>query len=81
MKFTKVDKSKVYEQKPVHKLKAVFIEFMSLNIEVAEVTFQKGEQANINSAWKSLWQGSKRWAVPVKVVKRKDKIYLIRTDM
>lgn len=61
------------------KLERVFDEFMQMNIAIARV--DDYDHKSVNSAYNGLHKAAKRWHVPVKVVKRGEEIYFVRTDM
>lgn len=62
-----------------YKLEKLFDEFIQMNIEAAKI--DDYDYKSVNSAYNVLHKAAKRWRVPVKVVKRGEEIYFVRTDM
>lgn len=81
MRFTKVEKTDEICRMPKRELKSELTEFMQMNIKCAKVTYGENEYTNPQSAYASLFKAAKWHAFPIKVIKRKNNVYLIRTDM
>lgn len=81
MRFTVVDEKEIAKVCVKKKLKYIFKEFMSMKVKVAECNFREFDYKNEHCAYNCLHHGAKRHCVPVKVVKRGDSIYFVRTDM
>lgn len=80
MTFTKVEKvPKV--RRPKHRLVAFFEQFMAENIKVAQVKFNEHDYKNATSAQNNLHRAARNHGFPIKVMKRGEEIYLVRTDM
>ena len=81
MRFTKVEKIEDACRLPKSVRKAELTEFMNMNIKCAKVTYGASEYTTPQSAYTSLFKAVKRYAFPIKVFRRKNEIYLMRTDM
>ena len=78
MRFTKVNNiPDVLNAK--YKLEKVFDDFIMLNIETARI--DDHHYISTQTAYNVLHKAAKRWNVPIKVVKRGEEIYFVRTDM
>ena len=62
------------------KLEGYFTEFMKLDIKAAKIGFEPDEYSNVHSAYNCLHKGAKKLEFPIRVSKRGDDIYFIRTD-
>ena len=82
MKFTCVEMvPEVEKSKPKNKICIFLEEFMTANQKFALVEFKEGEYKHPDYPYKVLWMAVRRDGYPIQVVKRKDKVYLIRKDM
>lgn len=61
-------------------LEAKFNEFLSMNIKIAKVAYG-GHYKNSSTAANVLGNGVRRWGVPIKVMRRGNDVYFVRTDM
>lgn len=81
MTFVKVEGGVPEVKRCRYKLGDKLKEFVSMNTKCAEVNFRDHEYKDVMSCYTSLYKAAKIFCMPVDVVKRGDKIYLIRTDM
>lgn len=64
-----------------HRLKAVWEEFMGMNVKVAKAELDVGEYKSVEVA-QTVWHNSiNRFGFPITVTRRNGEIYLIRRDM
>lgn len=80
MRFVKVERIEE-SRRPKYKLQVKFTEFMQTNIKQAQVMFDEGEYASLNTAYTTLYRSAKCFGFPIDVRQRGNKIYLIRRDM
>lgn len=83
MKFVEIkdDENDIKRTKPHHEIEDDLVTFMKMNIKKALVLFNDYEYCCESSCYSSLYCAIKLRSYPVKVMKRKKLIYLIRTDM
>lgn len=62
-------------------LKAIFDEFLSMNVQVARVDLSEHDYKDSKVANTVFKTAVKRWCVPITVVKRGDEIYFINRTM
>ena len=80
MTFTKVEK--VPEQRRACKNLIRFLtQFMAENIKIAEVRFTEHDYKSAKVAQTSMIYAIKRERLPIKTVKREERLFLVRTDM
>lgn len=80
MKFVEC-KEGLPERTDKKNLKIYFEEFMSSNIKVAKVEFNKGDYKSIKIAYRCIHASVKRHGFPIKVHKIGNNIYLVRKDI
>ena len=81
MKFVQVEMVPVRGRGNSHKLKAIWEEFMSMNVKTVKVEIGVDEYKSPEVA-RSVWATSiKRFGFPIDVKQRNNEIYLIRRDM
>lgn len=81
MRFTKVEKTEDVCRRKKGVLKSELMEFIRMDVKCAKVTFSANEYESPHSAYAALFKAAERHAFPIKVIKRGDNIYVIRTDM
>lgn len=81
MRFTVVDEKEFKERCEKKQLKYAFMEFMNMKVKVAEVNYTEFDYKNLDSAYNTLQKAAQRLCVPVQVMRRKDSIYFVRTDI
>lgn len=79
MTFTKVEK--VPERTSKHRLVAFLEQFMAENIKFAKLNFNEHDYKSAYSAYENMYRANKKNGFPIKVVKRGEEVYLIRTDL
>lgn len=62
-----------------HNLQALIEEFMNSDCEIARVDLHKNDYKSSNHAYKSIWLSARKSRRLVKVVKRGDDVYLVKT--
>lgn len=80
MRFTVVDEKEIEMKCKSKRLKYVFMEFINMQVKAAKVDFTKYDYKDVDSAYNNLHKGAKRQCVPIRVIKRRDLIYFVRTD-
>lgn len=80
MKFVEC-KEGLPERADKKNLKVYFEEFMSSNIKVAKVEFNKGDYKSINVAYSVIYRSAKNHGFPIEVHRINKEIYLIRKDI
>ena len=78
MNFIKVES--VPSVKNYYSLEAKFEEFLNMKIKVAKVSLGNHYKNSVIAA-QVLGAGAKRWSVPIKVMRRGNDVYFVRTDM
>lgn len=63
------------------KLKALFDEFLNMNVQIARVDLSEHDYKNATVAAQVLGVAVKRWVVPITVTRRGDEIYFINRTM
>lgn len=63
------------------KLKAMFDEFMALNVKVVKLELDEGDYASVYVAMHTIGKSAKTHGYPVKTSVRNGEVYMIRTDM
>lgn len=63
------------------KLKALFEEFIALNVKIVKLDFDEGDYKSPDVARSVIGVSAKRHCYPVKAALRSGEVYLIRTDM
>lgn len=81
MEFVKVDYVPGKGAYAVCKRQADLECFMKQNIKVAKITGWEAEYKNSTSAAETIRSTAKRFKLPITAMKRKDEVYIIRTDM
>lgn len=83
MKFAKVDRAVIGARNYRTCRRQKFIEdFLNSGLMCAEVHWTKEDgYSTVDAVTNALYKAAKYWKAPIAVVRRKDKIYLIRTDM
>lgn len=56
-------------------------EFMTMDIKVAKVEFNKMEYKTVISAYLCIYRAVQKSRLPLRVMKRNDEIFLVRNDM
>ena len=80
MRFIQVEYADICRMRPKTKLEAELSEFIRMNVKSVEVSTD-GHYKSSKVAYNVLWVAIKRHGFPIKVITRKGKVYLIRTDM
>ena len=62
-------------------LKALFDEFLDMNVQIARVDLSEHDYKSVTVAAQVLGVAVKRWVVPITVVKRDEEIYFINRTM
>ena len=81
MKFTEYKGEVPKKAGARNNLKVFLEEFMSANVEVAILEFNKDEYKSPKGAAHCLRHAAKCYGFPVTVMQRKDQVFLIRRDM
>lgn len=81
MRFTVVDEKEFKKKCEKKNLKHVFMEFINMNVKIAELDFTEFDYNSIKSAYNNLHHAAKRHCVPVQIIRRKGSIYFVRTDI
>ena len=63
------------------KLQVILEDFMKMDTPCARVVLEEKSYCNIASAQSSFKRAAKRLTLPIKVVCRNNKLYLLRTDL
>lgn len=79
MKFTEV--KEIPKARGRNNLQLLIKEFMSQNIKYARVDLKEGEYSCMKVAYASLFEAIRKSEEPVKVRKRGNELYLVRTDI
>ena len=79
MRFIQVQYADICRRNPSYKLEAELTTFIRMNTKAVEVQLD-GRYSNANSARSTLINAAKRYDMPISVITRKGKVYLIRTD-
>ena len=69
------------EPKVRHDLSGLLDEFMNMNTKYVKVAYSDRDYIHVECIRHALWAACRRQARPVKVVRRGEDIYLMRTDM
>ena len=82
MKFVEIkDDENETERKKPHNIEDDLMEFMKMNVKKVMVLFDEYEYCCENSCYCALYGAVRSRSYPIKVMKRRKLIYLIRTDM
>lgn len=79
MNFTEV--REIPRRRGYTSLKREFEDFMATGLKAAKVGFEKGQYKSSAVAYSCMYISIKRHGFPIKIIKRGDEIYLVRTDM
>lgn len=55
--------------------------FMKMNVKVVEIQFDENDYKSLKVAHECIGVSIKRSGLPIKRIRRGDKLYLVRTDM
>lgn len=70
-----------WRNRPRRDMKSILDEFMSMNIKIVRVEFEKGEYASGSTAHTCFKDSVRRYALPILVSYIQDNVYLVRTDI
>ena len=59
-----------------HDLQAILDDFMNSDAHIIKITFNRNEYKTNRSAYESFWGTIKKWNYPIKLVQRKEALYL-----
>lgn len=80
MRFIQVQYADIVAKRPKYKLEADLTEFVRMNVQAVKVPWE-GHYKSANVAANVMEVAIRRHSMPIRVMRRDNEVYLIRTDM